>query len=154
MEATTKQLAFPFEVFEEEIANPVKGFQLTETEAFVASLLLEASSEKPMKTAEISKAIKNGLDIDVSYRELKKVIRALRRNHAFPILSRRSKPAGLWWCQSISEMKEFARLWQSQYFDEMTTLWLMMKHNYPRLAGQLKISDIPSRNGGKNGKQS
>ena len=142
MKAEQKQLSFPFEVFEEELATPIKGVALTENEAFVASLLLSATSEKPMKTDDLRNAIKNQSDQDVSFREIKKIIRSLRRNHAFPILSRRSKPAGLWWCQSISEMKEFTRLWQSQYFDEMTTLWLMMKHNYPKLAGQLRISDI------------
>lgn len=142
MKADTKQLSFPFEVFEEELINPVKGLPLTETEAFVASLLLSATSEKPMKTIELRTAIKNNLDQDVGFRQIKIIIRNLRRNHAFPILSRRSKPAGLWWCQSVSEMKEFTRMWQSQYFDEMFTLWLIMKNNYPKLAGQMRISDI------------
>ena len=143
MKAQTKQLSFPFEVFEEEILSPIKGAALTENESFVASLLLNASSEKPMKTDDIRAAIKNALDVDVSFRQIKQIIRSLRRNHAFPILSRRSKPAGLWWCQSVAEMKEFTRLWQSQYFDEMVTLSVILKTNYPKLAGQMRISDIP-----------
>lgn len=134
-----KQMAFPFQVYEEGILNPLNGVQLNDVEAFVANLLLDATSEKPMKTEQIIAAVADGLNEKISFRQLKKVIRSLRVNHAFPILSRRSKPAGLWWCQSIDEMKEFARLWQSQYFDEMRTLYLMMKHNYPRLAGQLRL---------------
>jgi len=142
MENGTKQLAFPFQVFEEEILNPLDGVALTEVEEFVASLLLDATSEKPLKTAQIIEAVADALGEEISFRELKKIIRSLRVNHAFPILSRRSKTAGLWWCQSIDEMKEFARLWQSQYFDEMKTLYVMMKHNYPRLAGQLRLPKV------------
>lgn len=146
METTaTKQLAFPFQVFEDEILNPLNGVQLSETEAFVANLLLDATSENPMKTAQIIEAVADGLGEKISFRQLKKIIRSLRVNHAFPILSRRSKPAGLWWCQSIDEMKEFARLWQSQYFDEMRTLYVMMKRNYPRLAGQLRLPNVVNK---------
>lgn len=134
-----KQMAFPFQVYEEEILNPLNGVQLNDVEAFVANLLLDATSEKPMKTEKIIAAVADGLNTKLSFRQLKKIIRSLRVNHAFPILSRRAKPAGLWWCQSIDEMKEFSRLWQAQYFDEMRTLYLMMKHNYPRLAGQLRL---------------
>jgi hypothetical protein len=145
--AAAKQLAFPFEAFEEELLNPLNGVPLTDEESFVASLLLDATSEKPMKTEEIIERVADALGVRLSFRQLKIVIRSLRRNHAFPILSRRSKPAGLWWCQSPDEMKEFARLWQSQYFDEMRTLYVMMKHNYPRLAGQMRFTDIPANEG-------
>lgn len=142
MEAVAKQMSFPFQVFEEEVLNPLGGVKLSPTEEFVANLLLDASAENPLKTAQIIEMVADGLGEEISFRELKKIIRSLRVNHAFPILSRRSKPAGLWWCQSIDEMKEFARLWQSQYFDEMRTLYVMMKHNYPRLAGQMRLPNV------------
>lgn len=142
MERSEKQLAFPFQILEEEILNPIAGRQLTATEEFIAGLLLDASSEQPIKTDEIIERLKAENNIELTFRELKKIIRSLRRNHAFPILTRRSKPAGYWWCQSIAEMKEFARLWQSQYFDEMVTLSVIVKANYPKLAGQMRISDI------------
>ncbi len=133
------QLSFPFEVLAEALTNPIAGRQLTAIEGFIAHLLLEASSEKPIQTKEIIERVNSDLDLDLNFRELKKIIRSLRRNHAFPILTRRSKPAGYWWCQSIDEMKDFARLWQSQYFDEMVTLSVILKANYPRLAGQMRL---------------
>lgn len=145
MNTEVKQLAFPFEIFEQELINPLNGQQMNDTESYIASLLLGASSEKPIKMAEIISACADALGETISERQVKIIIRNLRRNHAFPILTRRANPAGYWWCQSIDEMKEFARLWQSQYFDEMRTLYVMMKHNYPKLAGQLRLSDIPKK---------
>lgn len=143
MKTSEKQLMFPFQLLEEEIMNPIAGRQLTEVEAFIAGLLLDASSENPIKTDEIIRRVgDSNLQVELNFRELKKIIRSLRRNHAFPILTRRSKPAGYWWCASIAEMREFAKLWQSQYFDEMVTLSVILKANYPKLAGQMRISDI------------
>lgn len=145
MKRSEKQLSFPFQVLEQAIINPLDGQRMTATEEFISILLLEASSEKPIKTDEIIARMKADLNVEISFRELKKIIRSLRRNHAFPILTRRSKPAGYWWCQSIDEMREFARLWQSQYFDEMVTLSVILKTNYPRLAGQMRLDDIPQK---------
>lgn len=140
-----KQLSFPFEVFEEEILNPVLGHKMTELEEFVAGLLLEASSEKPLQIKQIIEAVKTKFQRNINSRTVKDIIRGLRRNHAFPILSRREKPAGLWWCSSMSEMKEFMRLWQAQYSDEIYTLQIMVKNNFPRLAGQMKLTDISQK---------
>lgn len=134
-----KQLAFPFQVFEEELLNPLTSRHLTETEELIANLLLGATSEKPMKMAELISVCEDSLHKRLSERQIKIIIRNLRRDHAFPILTRRANPAGYWWCQSADEMKEFARLWQSQYFDEMMTLHIMMRRNYPRLAGQMRL---------------
>jgi hypothetical protein len=142
MQTSEKQLSFPFQVIEDAMMNPLEGRELTKLEAHIAVLLLDASSEKPIKTDEIIKRVSSDLSIELNFRELKKIIRSLRRNHAFPILTRRSKPAGYWWCQSIEEMKEFARLWQSQYFDEMITLSVILKTNYPKLAGQLRLPNV------------
>lgn len=140
-----EQLAFPFEIFEQELLNPLNGQKMNEIESYIASLLLEASSEKPIQIKEIIEAVKANSKKRISERKVKDIIRSLRRNHAFPVLSRKEAPAGYWWCQSIDEMKEFAKLWQSQYFDEMRTLYVMMKHNFPRLAGQMRLSDIPKK---------
>ena len=140
-EAAT-QLSFPFYVFEEEILNPLGGQQMTVQEVFIAQLILEASSAKPVKMDEIIEQFRKTFGENLSVRQLKVIVRAFRRDRAFPILSRRSKPAGYWWCQSVEEMKEFSNLWQSQYFDEMRTLYVMMRHNYPRLAGQLRLPNI------------
>ena len=146
METAVKiQMSFPFQVFEEEIISPLGGVELSAIESFIASLLLDASSEKPVKMAEIISACADTLGEKISERMVKRIIRSLRLNHAFPIITRRAKPAGYWWCQSVEEMKEFARLWQSQYFDEMRTLHVMMKHNFPRLAGQMRLADISRR---------
>lgn len=142
MTTNAKQLAFPFQIFEEELINPLNGVQLTPIEEFISNLLLDATSACPLRADNIREKVMIGLEIDLSFRELKKIIRSLRRNHAFPILTRRSSPAGYWWCASADEMKEFARLWQSQYYDEMRTLYVMMKHNYPRLAGQLRLPQV------------
>ncbi len=141
--ADEKQLNFPFQVYEEEFINPIAGRQLTDAEAFISELLLGASSEKPITSDEIIRRVnESALGIELSFRELKKIIRSLRRHHAFPILTRRSKPAGYWWCASLGEMREFARLWQSQYFDEMMTLTVILKANYPKLAGQMRLPNL------------
>lgn len=141
-EATTQQLSFPFHLFEEEVLNPLNGQQMTEQEIFIAGLILDASSEKPIKMDEIIERFAENYGESLSVRQLKIIVRSFRRDRAFPILSRRSAPAGYWWCQSVAEMKEFAQLWQSQYFDEMRTLYVMMKHNFPRLAGQLRLPNV------------
>lgn len=137
-----RQPAFPFYVFEEEVLNPLSGQQMTPMETFIAQLFLEATSEKPIQMAQVIAEVADVFGEELSMRQLKIIVRSFRRDRAFPILSRRSKPAGYWWCQSVEEMKEFAQLWQSQYFDEMRTLYVMMKHNYPRLAGQMKLPNV------------
>lgn len=53
MSEAKTQAEFPFDIFEEEMINPLNGIDLTENEEFVANLLLDATSEKPIKMAEI-----------------------------------------------------------------------------------------------------
>lgn len=145
--AVTTQLSFPFQAFEEELANPIFGHQLTDIEAFVASLLLDVTSEKPMKSDEISEAVFNKFGERLSFRKVKLLIRSLRRDHAFPILSSRSRPFGYFWCKSQDEMIRFEQMWLKQVMDELVTLQIMKKHNYPRLANQLRFKDIPNLEG-------
>ncbi|HQU82979.1 MAG TPA: hypothetical protein PKY59_07645 [Pyrinomonadaceae bacterium] len=139
MDDKTKQLSFPFHVFEEEVLNPINGQQMSPEETFIAQMILDGTSEKPIKMQQIIDDYVDVFGEKLSERQLKIIIRSFRRDRAFPILSRRAAPAGYWWCQSVAEMKEFARLWQSQYFDEMRTLYVMMKHNFPQLAGQMRL---------------
>lgn len=134
-----KQMSFPFFIFEEELLNPLNGQQMSAEETFIAQLILDGTSEKPVKMQRIIDEYEEVFGETISERQIKIIIRSFRRERAFPILTRRSKPAGYWWCQSVEEMKNFAQLWQSQYFDEMRTLYIMMKHNYPKLAGQLRL---------------
>jgi hypothetical protein len=134
------QLAFPFQVIEEEILNPISGYQMTEVESFVAELLLDATSEKPMKMKQIIDVLADAKHERVSERQMKIIIRTLRRDRGFPILTRRSRPAGYFWCRSVKEFKEFEAMWTKQTMDELTTLQLMKRRNYPKLAGQKLIA--------------
>lgn len=145
--AVAEQLKFPFGLLAEEMTDPIFGHQLTEIEAFIASLLIDATSEKPMKTDRIIELVKDQVDQRLDRRKVKIIIRNLRRNHAFPILTRRSNPAGYFWCHSQKEMEEFERMWLSQVYDELITLQIMKKHNYPRMAKQLRFKDIPNPEG-------
>ncbi len=137
-----KQTELPFQILEEAIISPIAGRELSETEEFISILLLDASSEQPIKTDEIIERLKSEKRTTIGFRALKKIIRSLRRDQAFPILTRRAKPAGYFWCRSTAEMEQFAKLWQSQYFDEMKTLSIMLKANYPKLAGQMQLPSL------------
>lgn len=141
--AVAEQLKFPFGLLAEEMNDPVRGHQLTEIEAFIASLLIDATSEKPMKTDRIIELVKDQVNQRLDRRKVKIIIRSLRRDHAFPILTRRSNPAGYFWCKNQKEMAEFERMWLSQVTDELYTLQIMKKHNYPRMANQLRFKDLP-----------
>ena len=138
MAETLEQLELNFDILEEEIINPLKGVELSGIEGFVASLLLEASGEKPLKMADIIEAVRVGRQEKISERQVKIIINSLRNDHELPILSRRSQPAGYWWCGSEDEMKEFESMWFSQIRNELNTLRKMKKH-YRRLAGQMTL---------------
>lgn len=135
-----EQLSFPFQIIEDEITNPISGVRMTEVETFVAGFLLDATSEHPRKMQEIIDALADAHGENVSQRQMKMIIRTLRRDRGFPILTRRSKPAGYYWCRSVKEFKEFEAMWTKQTMDELTTLQLMKRRNYPKLAGQLLIA--------------
>lgn len=134
------QTDLPFDVFEEELLAPIKGVELTEIETFVAGLLLRATSEVPIKQAAIIVTAQTQLNAALSERQVRKIVRGLRRDHGFPICTRKGDPAGYWWGRTEAELEEFVRVWQAQYLDEAQTLSMMLKTNYPRLAGQLRLA--------------
>lgn len=130
----------PFETFEQEMIDPLKGVELSEIELFVAGLILDARSEQPIKMAEIALAAMHQRAVDLSDRQIRTIVRCLRRDHGFPICTRKGAPAGYWWGRTEAELAEFVRVWQAQYLDEAQTLHKMLKVNYPRLAGQMKLA--------------
>lgn len=131
-----------FELYEDALLNPLHGHELSELESFVASLLLEASSELPIGLKTIIFRISTHTAKQIDERKAKDIIRTLRRNHAFPILARRKQPAGYFWCASAEQMKEFIESFRSQALDELHTLSKIVKKNYPALAGQLKLTEV------------
>lgn len=127
-----------FDYYESELLNPLRGHELSDVERFVAELLLGASSTVPIANARIAyEAARQFTGIDA--RKVKAIIRTLRKDHHFPILARRGKPNGYWWCASPEEMEEFIRVFKSQALDELHTLSKIVKTNYPELAGQLRL---------------
>lgn len=139
-----EQLAFNFERFEEAITNPLSGVELDDVESYIASLLLEASAEKPMTGEFLMTRTREIMNCDINLRRFHNIIRKLRKEHGLPILSRRTKPAGYWWCQSTVEMNAFIEDFRSQAMDELHTLSRIVKQNYPQLAGQMDFfKDLP-----------
>lgn len=131
-----------FTSFEEELLQPLRGHELTETEEFVASLLLTASTHRPYTGKEISEAVKSRFGKKLSQREVMDTIRQLRKEHDFPIVARRSKPPGYWWCGSAKEMEAFIEYVRKHTLDEMHTLSKIVKRHYPALAGQLSFAEF------------
>ena len=134
------------QLFESELLNPMRGHELSPLEEFVGSLLLDASSEKPIYNAMIRQMVQaSSLHQEISERTVKEIIRTLRKDHAFPIISRRKPPSGYWWCSSKREMEEFIEVFKSQALDELHTLSRIVKSNFPELAGQLRLEEIETR---------
>lgn len=130
-----------FEIYEAELLDPLGGYELSELERYVASLLLDARGDRPVGIREIIDRRAALTGRRVSEREVKKVIRSLRKDHKFPILARRKPPAGYWWCSSTEEMEQFIASFRSQALDELHTLSQIVKHNFPALAGQITLED-------------
>ncbi|HEV7700511.1 MAG TPA: hypothetical protein VGO43_09820 [Pyrinomonadaceae bacterium] len=130
----------PFEILEEEVLAPIRGVDLTSGEFFVASKLLTATSEKPMLQEELIVSALREQELSLSRRGIRTIVRSLRRTHAFPICSRKGKPAGYWWGRSEEELAEFANVFMAQIEDEAQTVAIMLRKNYPRLAGQLRLN--------------
>lgn len=130
----------PYETIEQEILDPLKGVKLTENEFFVASQILEARSSAPIKMAEIMSRAFSMRAITLDSRQVRVIVRSLRRNHGFPICTRKGAPAGYYWGRSEAELAAFVNVWKAQYLDEIVTLRQMLKVNYPRLAGQLRLA--------------
>jgi hypothetical protein len=131
-----------FHKFEESLLNPLRGHALTEQEKFVANLLLDATAQWPIGISRIRyEAKKAEPAFDLSERVVKDIVRTLRKEHGLPILSRRRKPSGYWWCGSKKEMEIYIDAARSQPLDELHTLSKMVKQNYPELAGQLLLEN-------------
>lgn len=130
-----------FEQFEAAMISPLEGRDLSDLELFVASLLLRSTSAQPVPLARVRRLAQDSLDRKISERTVKGTIRTLRRDHKFPILARRSKPFGYWWCSSTDEMEEFVKSFKSQALDELKTISEIVKHNHPQLAGQLSLTE-------------
>lgn len=129
-----------FRLFERELIDPLRGHDLTETEKALADRLLEASSKVPIGITELIVWLAREGEREPNEREIKALIRSLRRDHHFPILSRKGKPAGYWWCEHQSEMEGWRRDFRSQALDELTTVSRIVRANYPALVGQLNLN--------------
>src|SRR5689334_13369042 len=90
---TNFQTDLPFDVFEEELLDPIKGVDLSEEETFVAGLLLKATTDRPIRMAEVATAALHQKTLELSDRQIRTIVRSLRRTHGFPICSRKGKPA-------------------------------------------------------------
>lgn len=129
----------PFETFEEAVMKPWTGIDMTDAERFIAGLILEATTARPIKQAEIIIAVHRDLQCTVTERQVRLIVRNLRRMHGFPVCTRKGAPAGYWWGRTEAELEEFIRVWKAQFVDEAQTLSIMIKKNFPRLAGQMRL---------------
>jgi hypothetical protein len=148
-----------YELFEQELLAPSRGHVLSDDESLVAALLLDAASSRPIGIKHIVEVM-NSRPRSTGRRKatdrvIKDIIRTLRKEHEFPILSRKfarpaerdksghliaeAKPAGYWWCASETEMEEFVVTFSKQPMDELHTLSRIVKANFPKLAGQLQM---------------
>ena len=130
-----------FGTYEAEIVNPLAGHAMTDMESYVASLLLGTTAERPIGISEIITHVGLALERRADKRSVKMTIRSLRKDHAFPILSRKQRPSGYWWCGSAEEMRGYIDRWQTQPLDELHTLSVIVRQNYPELAGQLRLPE-------------
>jgi hypothetical protein len=128
-----------YAMLEDEVLAPIRGKDLSGIELFVAILLLRATSEVPIKQAAIINAAFDHMGTTLTDRKVREIVRSLRRDRTFPICSRKGAPAGYWWGRTESELEEFIQVWKAQFLDEAQTLSIMIKANFPRLAGQLRL---------------
>jgi hypothetical protein len=133
------QSALPYDVFEEELIAPLRGVEMTDVEFAVSAMLLEATTAEPIKQGEIIVRLKREKDLTVNERQMRMIIRNLRRMHGFPICSRKGSPAGYWWGRTEAELEEFRDVFFAQIKDEAETVGIMLRKNFPRLAGQLRL---------------
>ena len=129
-----------YELFEESLLNPLRGLQLTRDEQFVADMLLGATAAQPIGIKRLRRALQDA-GRPMTERDVKDIVRTLRKKHELPILSRRKQGGGLWWCENEAQMKEYYDHAKKQPLDELHTLSRIVKANYPRLAGQLSLED-------------
>jgi hypothetical protein len=135
------------ERFEESLLNPLRGKALTTEESFVASMLLEATAKRTIGIKRLRDALNEaagsrhwtGGRTKYAERDVKNIIRTLRKKHELPILSRRKDGGGFWWCENEAQMQEYYTHARRQPMDELHTLSRIVKANYPALAGQLSM---------------
>jgi len=130
-----------YELFEESLLNPLRGKDLGRAEAFVATMLLEATAAAPIGIKRLRRALQDA-GMPTNERDVKDIVRTLRKRHELPILSRRKKGGGFWWCENEAQMKEYAKHASKQPMDELHTLSRIVKANYPKLAGQLRLEEL------------
>lgn len=128
-----------YSLFEDALLVPLRGHTLTELEQIVAVLLLEATSQHPITNRQLRVKIQCQYSREVSDREVKAVIRDLRKDHQFPIVARRGAPAGYFWCAAKGDMEAFIKEFRTIALDELHTLSRIVKANFPELAGQLRL---------------
>lgn len=128
-----------YELFEEALLRPLHGLDLTDDESFVAAMLLEAKASSPIGIKRLRRALAEA-GMPRTERHVKEIIRTLRKQHRLPIISRRTNSGGFWWCENEEQMREYYDHASSQPKDSFETLHGMIRHNFPRLAGQLDFS--------------
>ncbi|HKV41777.1 MAG TPA: hypothetical protein VJX67_21415 [Blastocatellia bacterium] len=116
----------------------------TETERLVIWFLKCATSGRPITIAQIRERVRNDGPGVISEREVKQFVRDLRRDHGMPILARRGKNPGYFWCASRDEMQDFVSTFKKQAEDEMATVRKMVETNYPGLLNDLECGDQSS----------
>ena len=132
-----------FEDLEREMLSPLHGLPLTPDELFVATMLLDATAVEPIGIKRLRRALQDHSPArDITEREVKDIVRTLRKLHELPIISRRKKGGGLWWCENEQQMNEYVTHARKQPLDELHTLSRIVKANYPRLAGQLSLEEV------------
>lgn len=133
------QVFLPYETFEDEVIDPTSGIDLNEIEIVVAKHLLLATTSEPIRQKDLIAAVREERNVSLSERAVRVIIREFRRKRGFPICSRKGSPAGYWWGRTESEVEEFANVFLAQIKDEASTVAMMLRKNYPRLAGQMKL---------------
>ena len=119
----------------------------TETERLVIWLLKCATSERPVTIATIISRVRaSGFGV-ISDRGVKDFVRSLRRDHGIPVLARRGKNPGYYWCGSRKEMEAFVSTFRQQADDEMATVRKMVAMNYPGLMAELSDAAAEPREG-------
>lgn len=131
-----------FAVFEDELLNPLHGHELTEQEAFAASLLLDASAARPLNNEALRDLLRGRFFETYSERAIKALILSLRDDHSFPIVASKSQPVGYWWCRSAEEMKEQWERVRGEAVGMLATWSRLIKAHFPELAGQLRLEFI------------
>ncbi len=131
-----------YELFERVLINPLHGKNLSREEHLIASMILDATAAQPIGLKRLGRGLADA-DCAVTERTVKDIIRTLRKKHELPILSRRNKGGGFWWCEDEQQMRDYYKHASRQPLDELHTLSRIVKANYPVLVGQLTLQEVP-----------